>query len=247
MVYGWVVRITFGWSEYAVVRNDDKTLICFLCCLFSAISRGAGCGGVGYEHCVEVLKNAYKFLNLRALKFSPVNEIYIFKCMGKIFYVEFQRFPLKFPLKKQNILPMHWMVWSFLCNIEILRALRFKTSYALLKRPQGLYPKISLSLGGTRFLFKVLQSFWNLTGDLLLVLASRLSIFKAIGVFFSKLHTITIIKLRKINRRFISHKTDHSMSKYGLTRPFHLWVAFGDRATVFGQHCFRKFWHINVE
>ena len=47
MVYGWVVRITFGWSEYAVVRNDDKTLIWLLCCLFSAISRGAGCGGCG--------------------------------------------------------------------------------------------------------------------------------------------------------------------------------------------------------
>ena len=166
--------------------------------------------------------------------------------MGKIFYVEFQRFPLKFPLKKQNILPMHWMVW-FLCNIEILRALRFKSSYALLKRPQGLYPKISLSLGGTRFLFKVLQSFWNLTCDPLLVLATRLSILKAIGVFFSKLHTITMIKLQKNNRRFISHKRTTQWANMGFSSPFHLWVAFGDRATVFGQHCFRKFWHINVE
>ena len=27
MVDGWVVRITFGWSVYVVVRNDNKTLI----------------------------------------------------------------------------------------------------------------------------------------------------------------------------------------------------------------------------
>ena len=36
---GWVVRITFGWSFFAVVRNDDKTLIWLLCCLFSTITR----------------------------------------------------------------------------------------------------------------------------------------------------------------------------------------------------------------
>ena len=36
-------------------------------------------------------KNAYKLLNLRALKFSLVNKIHIFQFMGKIFCVEFQR------------------------------------------------------------------------------------------------------------------------------------------------------------
>ena len=42
----------------------------------------------------------------------------------------------------QNILPIHWKIW-FLYNIEILRALRFKSSYAFLKRPPGnrLLPK----------------------------------------------------------------------------------------------------------
>ena len=39
------------------------------------------------------VKNAYELLNLRALKFSPMNKIHIFQCMGKIFYVEFQRAP----------------------------------------------------------------------------------------------------------------------------------------------------------
>ena len=48
---------------------------------------------------------------------------------------------------------------------------------------------------------------------------------------FSKLHTV--VKLRKICRKFISRKTDHSRYKHGL--PLHLWVAFCDRATVFEQ------------
>ena len=34
----------------------------------------------------------------------------------------------------QNILPLHWKIW-FLYNIEILRALRFKSSYTFLKHP----------------------------------------------------------------------------------------------------------------
>ena len=34
----------------------------------------------------------------------------------------------------QNILPIHWKI-RFLYNIEILRALRFKSSYAFFKRP----------------------------------------------------------------------------------------------------------------
>ena len=44
-------------------------------------------------------KNTYELLNLRALKFSHVNKIHIFQCMGKIFCVEFQRYPLKFHTK----------------------------------------------------------------------------------------------------------------------------------------------------
>ena len=38
-VGGWVARITFGWSVYAVVRNDNKTLILLLCYLFSTITK----------------------------------------------------------------------------------------------------------------------------------------------------------------------------------------------------------------
>ena len=89
-----------------------------------------------------------------------------------------------------------------------------------------------VNLEGTRFLLKVLKSFWNLTGGSPPVFPSRLSTFKAIGIFF-QLHTV--VKLRNIRGKFINSKLDYSMCKYGL--PVHLWVAFGDRATVFGQHC----------
>ena len=44
-------------------------------------------------------KNTYELWNQRALKFSYVNKIHIFQCMGKIFCVEFQRYPLKFHTK----------------------------------------------------------------------------------------------------------------------------------------------------
>ena len=44
-------------------------------------------------------KNTYELLNLRALKFSYVNIIHIFQYMGKIFWVEFQRYPLKFHIR----------------------------------------------------------------------------------------------------------------------------------------------------
>ena len=43
--------------------------------------------------------NAYELLNLRALKISMLYKSHIFQCMGKIFWVEFQRVPLKFHTK----------------------------------------------------------------------------------------------------------------------------------------------------
>ena len=63
-------------------------------------------------------KNTYELLNLRTLKFSPANKICIFQCMGKIFFVEFQRYPLKFHIKylthtlKDMIFIQHWNVQS---------------------------------------------------------------------------------------------------------------------------------------
>ena len=59
-------------------------------------------------------KKADELLNLRALKFSPLNKMYIFQCMGKIFCVEFQMEPLKFHTKylthilKENTFIQSW-------------------------------------------------------------------------------------------------------------------------------------------
>ena len=41
-------------------------------------------------------KNTYELLNLRALKFPPVNKICILQYIGKICCVEFQRYPFTF-------------------------------------------------------------------------------------------------------------------------------------------------------
>ena len=59
--------------------------------MFGAAAVEIGAGGR--------FKNTYELLNQRALKFSYVNKIHIFQCMGKIFCVEFQRYPLKFHTK----------------------------------------------------------------------------------------------------------------------------------------------------
>ena len=69
-------------------------------------------------------EKACELLNLRSLKFSPVNKMHIFQRMGKIFCVEFQRGPLKFHTKYL----IHTLKDANLYNIENLRALEFKSS-----------------------------------------------------------------------------------------------------------------------
>ena len=44
-------------------------------------------------------KNVYELSNIRTLKISISHKKHIFQCMGKMFCVEFQRFPLKFHTK----------------------------------------------------------------------------------------------------------------------------------------------------
>ena len=62
---------------------------------FMNLTKCASCNGLAGGR----FKNTYELLNQRALKFSYVNKIHIFQCMGKIFCVEFQRYPLKFHTK----------------------------------------------------------------------------------------------------------------------------------------------------
>ena len=85
-------------------------------------------------------KNTYELLNLRALKFTPVDDFYIFRCMGKILCVEFQRYPLKFHTKYlthtlNDMICMHYRTFLDLraptrfCNVP---GGRFKNTYELL-------------------------------------------------------------------------------------------------------------------
>ena len=84
-------------------------------------------------------KNTCELLNLRALTFLPVNKIYISQCMSKVFCVELQRWTLKFHTKYLR----HTMKDMILYNIEIVRTLRLKSTYAFFKRsPDSTNPRI---------------------------------------------------------------------------------------------------------
>ena len=50
----------------------------------------------------------------QALKLSPANKMHIFQCVDKILCVEFLK------------VPIHWKM-QLLCNVEISRALSFKS------------------------------------------------------------------------------------------------------------------------
>ena len=108
-------------AHIIVIYPKKKTSIYISCSIFLL-----------FMVCVRArghLKNAYELLNLRALKYSLVNKRHIFQCMGKIFCVEFQRVPLKFHTKYLA----HTLKETLLCNVQILRALGFKSSF--FKRP----------------------------------------------------------------------------------------------------------------
>ena len=82
-----VQYFTRSYHKYSLLMNGIKTRSNKA--PHGLVNRGAG----------GRFKNTYELLNQRALKFSYVNKIHIFPCMGKIFCVEFQRYPLKFHTK----------------------------------------------------------------------------------------------------------------------------------------------------
>ena len=52
-----------------------------------------------HEPCGAEGSKMLELVYLRTLKFSLINKLHIFQCMGKIFCVEFQREPLKFHIQ----------------------------------------------------------------------------------------------------------------------------------------------------
>ena len=73
-------------GEYDQCKNDHR--------LVPRYYHARGLSGPGGR-----FKNTYVLLNLRALKISTLYKNHTFQCMGKIFCVKFQRFPLKFHTK----------------------------------------------------------------------------------------------------------------------------------------------------
>ena len=112
----------FMWIHYERLHNHNKAKHNKTVCIFLGIycikcqSHKDTESSPEHHHCAPLctctagkqrtsywpggsFKNTYELLNQRALKFSYVNEIHIFQCMGKIFCVELQRYPLKFHTK----------------------------------------------------------------------------------------------------------------------------------------------------
>ena len=79
----------------------------------------------------EHFKNAYKLLNLEAHIFHLSNKRHIVQCMGKIFLGNFKGHLSN--TTQNNFLILETIL--FLCNVENLRALRFKSSDMFLKCP----------------------------------------------------------------------------------------------------------------
>ena len=74
-------------------ENKKQKYLCYVCwlCLWIRANKSK----LFKKH----FRKADELLNPRALKFSYVNKIHMFQCMGKIFCVEFQRVTLKFHTK----------------------------------------------------------------------------------------------------------------------------------------------------
>ena len=100
-------------------------------------------------------KNTYELLNLRALNLSHVNK----KSTSFNVWVRYFVWNFKGTLwnSTQNILSIHWKI-LFLYNIEILRALRFKSSYSFLKHSPDPYSPVVLN--GRAFLSLVHTEKW---------------------------------------------------------------------------------------
>ena len=109
--------------------------------------------------------------------------------MGKIFCVEFQRYP--FWNSTQNILPMHWKIW-FLYNFEILRALRFKSSYAFLKRPPGRH--LSWNYWYSHFVTNVWKQLWLRVKDRAHLSTFKIFIFDKFSCFFVLVVFLVIVQ-----------------------------------------------------
>ena len=90
-------------SRSAYNNHTDWWHILLLCLSVTRVQGGwvGGVGGGGWDlgGGGGGVKNIYELIIIKALKYSSQGKIHIFQCMGKIFCVEFQRFPLKFHTK----------------------------------------------------------------------------------------------------------------------------------------------------
>ena len=86
-------------------------------------------------------KNTYELLNLGALKSSLLNKLHTFQYMDKIFYVEFQRKPLKFHTK---YLTHTLKDTNFIPSCQFMRSHNYNLLYASETPPPPPPPQIRI-------------------------------------------------------------------------------------------------------
>ena len=97
---GFNAQVASNWTKWYMSINFVPVLLAILPVFYEdTFSPNEPCMPLVHAFPGGRFKNTYELLFLRALKFSYVNKIHIFQCMGKIFCVEFQRYPLKFHTK----------------------------------------------------------------------------------------------------------------------------------------------------
>ena len=111
-----------------IINNKDLLILHFQCHC---------CRCQGHIMGLGRFKKAYELLNIRALKFSPVDKMYIYQWMGKIFCVEFQTFLIhrKCVVSVDKVINKEWFwVTSFFTKVlMVLRSLFSETRQSPLR------------------------------------------------------------------------------------------------------------------
>ena len=89
-------------------------------------------------------------MSIRALQFSFVDKMYIFQGMGKIFCVEFQKYPF-------NILPIHWKIKLLYNDVNLANYKQHKSIWNI--RLMALWSRIPQ---GDRFAWTVNEIYQNI-------------------------------------------------------------------------------------
>ena len=102
-------------SKYAIYKLPQDLLQIRQCALLTVLGQRYTTRPIYMYYPRGRFKNSYALLNLRALKFSHADKIYIIQSMGKIFVSNFEG---TLRNSTQNIWPKHWKICFFYTTLK---------------------------------------------------------------------------------------------------------------------------------